>query len=119
MNPDDTDVNAQSRYSDIDWGPVLRQKSQHWEYEQEWRLIVELNQTIGTGKSDRHKQPINLIRVPNEAVVRVYYTERTPRQTVDEVGKRLADPNNRYTAKSPRKLILSPNSYEYVEESPS
>lgn len=101
------------------WDTVLSRKSCHWSYEKEWRLIVELNRTIGTGRDDQHGQPINLIRVPNEAVVRVYYTERTPAQTLDEIGMRLADLNNRYGVQRLRKLILAPNSYAYVEETTS
>ena len=49
---------------------LLSMKSSHWAYENEWRLIVELDKTIGTGETDQHGQPINLVQVPNEAVVR-------------------------------------------------
>ena len=105
-----------SRSSDFDWSFLLIRKSQHWDYEQEWRLIVDLDQTIGTGQKDLHGQPVNLVRVPNEAVVSVFYTERTPHEAVDELRKRLANPNNRYTAEPLRKLMLAPNSYSYVEE---
>ena len=94
---------------------LLSLKSHHWSYEDEWRLIVELNKTIGTGETDQHGQPINLIRVPNEAVVSVYYTERTPNESVELLQDRLADRNNRYGAESPRKLILSTTSYGYEE----
>ena len=94
---------------------LLSVKSDHWSYENEWRLIVELNRTIGTGHTDPHGQPINLVQVPNEAVVRVYYTERTPRRTVELIRDRLADQNNRYRAESPGKLVLSPTSYGYEE----
>ena len=90
-------------------------KSGHWSYEDEWRLIVELSRTIGTGEVDQHSQPINLIQVPNEAVVRVHYTERTPRETVALIQDRLADTNSRYRVRSPRKLILSATSYGYEE----
>jgi hypothetical protein len=114
---DETGVHPVPRRSDLDWDLPLSIKSKDWEYEKEWRLIVELNQTIGTGTTDPLHQPINLIRVPNEAVMSVYYTERTPHQTVNEVSKRLADPNNRYIAKCPRKLVLSQTCYAYVEES--
>ena len=93
-------------------------KSNHWSYESEWRLIVELNRTIGTGQTDQHGHPINLIHVPNEAVVSLHYTERTPKESVQLIRDRLADPNNRYRAKSPRKLVLSSTSYSY-EEAPS
>ena len=93
---------------------LLSLKSDHWAYENE-RLIVELNRTIGTGKTDQHGQPINLVQVPNEAVVCVYCTERTPRETVQLIRDRLADRNNRYRAEHPRKLILSSTAYSYEE----
>ena len=66
----------------------LARKSYHWEYEQEWRLIVELNATIGTGHRDARDQPINLVRIPNRPVSKVFFTERTPAKAVDEVRKR-------------------------------
>ena len=69
---------------------LLSNKSGHWSYEDEWRLIVELNRTIGTGETDQHGQPINLIQVPNEAVVSVHYTERTPGESVKLIRDRLA-----------------------------
>ena len=94
---------------------LLSQKSKHWTHEEEWRLIVELNKTVGTGQTDQHGLPINLVQIPNEAVVEVFYTERTPRQDVQRVQARLANPNNRYQAENPRKLILSSTSYEYEE----
>ena len=94
---------------------LLSVKSDHWAYEDEWRLIVELNRTIGTGETDQHDQPINLVQVPNEAVVCVYYTERSPHESVELIRERLADKNNRYRAQNPRKLILSSTSYGYEE----
>ena len=93
----------------------LSRKSDHWRYENEWRLIVELNDTIGTGETDRHGQPVNLVRVPNEAVVRVYYTERTPPESLEIIRDRLANDNNRYQTDSPRKLVMSSTSYGYEE----
>ena len=90
-------------------------KSNHWSHEEEWHLIVELNKTVGTGQTDRHGLPINLVQIPNEAVVEVFYTERTPRKDVQLLRVRLADPNNRYQPENPRKLILSSTSYEYEE----
>ncbi len=91
----------------------LSYKNDHWNYEQEWRLIVDLKETIGTGDSDRHGQPINLLRIPNEAVMSVYYTERTPNEAVTKVEDRLKDPNNRYRAQRPKKLIFSKYEYGY------
>ena len=93
-------------------------KNEHWSYESEWRLIVELNRTIGTGETDQHDKPINLLQVPNEAVISVYYTERTPKESVELIRGRLEDENNRYRSASLRKLILSSTSYGY-EEAPS
>lgn len=96
---------------------LLSMKSDHWSYEDEWRLIIELNKTIGTGETDQHGQPINLVRVPNEAVVNVYYTERAEPEAVKLIQDRLADRNNRYRAGKPRKLVLSSISYGYEEDS--
>ena len=94
---------------------LLSAKSEHWSYENEWRLIVELNRTIGTGETDQHGLSINLLRIPNEAVASVHYTERTPGESVKLIRDRLADPNNRYRAEKPRKLVLSSTQYGYEE----
>ena len=95
---------------------LMRCKSDHWEYESEWRLIVELDLTIGTGERDRHGQPVNLFRIPNTAVGKVYYTERTPKQIVSEIDRRLQAPNNRYSVRQATKLVLSESAYRYEEE---
>ncbi len=95
---------------------LLSCKSRHWKYEGERRLIVELNETIGTGLTDRHRQPINLVRIPNTAVVSVYFTERTPHAKVMQIQKRLQNPNNRYNAVSTTKLLLSDTEYSYIEQ---
>lgn len=92
---------------------LLSLKGTHWEYEQEWRLIVELAHTIGTGRNDRHDLPINLLRISNSAVSCVYHTERIPCQAVAEIRSRLANPNNRYSAPPPHKLSMSPKNYRY------
>ena len=95
---------------------LLSCKSDHWCYESEWRLIVELNGTVSTGKTDPHGQPINLVHISNEAVVSVYYSERTERtssQLVKLVRERLANRKNRYRGVILRKLILSSTSYDY------
>ena len=94
---------------------LLSVKSSHWRHEDEWRLIVELNRTIGTGQTDDHGQSINLVQIPNEAVVSVHYTERTPSDKVKLIQERLADNNNRFRARHPHKLILSSTSYGYKE----
>ncbi len=94
---------------------LLSIKSRHWSYENEWRLIVELSRTMGTGAADQLGQPMNLLQIPNRAVVSVFYTERTPEATVELVRNRLAERNNRFRAERPRKLILSFESYGYQE----
>ena len=101
--------------SEENMNPLLSYKSDHWQYEEEWRLILELNGSIGTGFKAQRGQPINLIRVPNTAVMSVYYTERTPSNVVEEIWSRLQDPNNRYAATSPTKLILSETEYGYED----
>ena len=94
---------------------ILSHKSDRWSFENEWRLIVELDTTIGTGQKDPRGLPINLVRIPNEAVVSVHYTERTPHESVELIRHRLADKNNRYRADRPRKLVLSTTTYGYTE----
>ena len=94
---------------------ILSQKSDQWSYENEWRLIVKLDATVGTGETDRHGQPVNLVPIPNRAVVSVHYTERTPRESVELIRGRLADRNNRYRADKPRKLTMSSLAYGYEE----
>lgn len=95
---------------------LLSYKSSHWEYEQEWRMIVNLNDTIGIGKSDEQGQPVNVVGVPNEAVCRVYYTERTRPDVVAEIVERLSDSRNRYGTNEPVKMIQSTEKFEYEAE---
>ena len=95
---------------------LLTFKSPHWCYEQEWRLIVKLADTIGKGCTDRHGLPITLIQIRNCAVSSVYYTERTPDKDVAEIRRRLAEPNNRYCAEPPTKLVMSDCTYGYVPD---
>ena len=94
---------------------ILCVKSSHWNYEKEWRLVVELAQTVGTGAQDSHGQPINLLCIPNSAVAKVYYTERTPMEAVQKIARRLASANNRYGVKHGTKLVLSERTYGYEE----
>ena len=97
---------------------VLLTKASYWEYEQEWRLTVELKNTVGTGENDRAGHSINICPIPNEAVTEVYYTERTPDTMVDTIEARLRDPNNRFTADVPRKLSLASDRYGYERYCP-
>ena len=96
---------------------LLSRKSDHWSYESERRLVVKLDQTIGAGHRDSRGLLINLVRVPNEAVVAVFHTERTPEDIVQEVGRRLADPNNRYGTRRLTKLVASAEHYGYEDAS--
>ena len=50
---------------------LLPSKRDHWRYEDEWRLIVELDDAIGNGPTDKYGQSFNLRRVPNEAIKHV------------------------------------------------
>jgi len=92
---------------------LLSYKSSHWGYEQEWRMIVDLRDTIGTGKSDEQGQPVSVVSVPNEAVCRVYYTERTPSHAVIKIAERLSDPRNRFNTNEPVKMIQSAEKFGY------
>ena len=94
---------------------ILLTKASYWEYEQEWRLTVELKNTVGTGKYDRYEQSINICPIPNEAVTEVYFTERTPKSTVDLIEARLRNPSNRFGADGPRKVVLASKKYGYEE----
>ncbi|WP_424831256.1 DUF2971 domain-containing protein [Ruegeria sp.] len=94
---------------------AMQHKSNIWEYESECRLIIELHQTLGTGETDHHGQPVNLLRIPNEAVGSIYYTERTPTDSVKEIDRRLKVQNNRYGVRNATKLVLADNEYRYKE----
>ena len=104
-------------FPDDNLNGLLSLKSDHWSYESEWRLIMELDETIGTGLRDSQGLPINLVRVPNEAVVAVFHTERTPDVVVQEVGRRLSDKNNRYRTRCLTKLVASAERYGYEDAS--
>ena len=95
---------------------ILLVKSEDLSYEKEWRIVVELNHTVGTGIIDPRGQPVNLFRVPNEAVKEVYYTERTLTETVDKIKSRIRDANNRYDVRQLVKLVLSDTTYDYEAE---
>ena len=108
-------VDASQVFTEGNANALLSFKSDHWIYEGEWRLIAELSETIGTGYNDRHGYSINLLRVPNPAVVSVYYTERTPVEDVAAIEGRLSNKNNRYSALRPTKLVLARHVYGYED----
>ncbi len=88
-------------------------KGDIWIHENEWRIIVKLEGTINTNKLDRTMHSINVLPIPNEAVVRLYYTERTDRNLVKELESRLKHPENRYGAESAQQLVQDSPQYEY------
>ena len=94
---------------------LLRLKGHQWAHENEWRMIVRLDKTIGLGRDDRHQQPINVLPIPNEAVQTVYYTERTPKDKVKLVQKRLEADVNRYSANL-KMLVMSETQFSYQEK---
>ena len=94
---------------------VMLTKADYWEYEQEWRLTLELKNTVGTGFDDRTGHSINICPIPNEAVTQVYFTERTPQTTVEKIEARLKKPSNRFRTRAPRRLVLSSGRYGYEE----
>ena len=95
---------------------ILLKKSSYWCYEKEWRLVVELNHTSETEKIDAHGIPIYLIRVPNVAVKKIYYTERTPAEIVHTIESRIRDAYNGYGVHKLVKMVLSDTTYDYEEE---
>ena len=116
IEPPSLPVQVQQYMSEWDVTYLLALKSYHWKYEAEWRLIIELNKTIDKSCQDRHGYPIRLLSVPNESVVSLYYTERTPIKTVDEISDRLANRNNKYGEIRQIRLVLSRNGYGYEDE---
>ena len=58
-----------------DWRSLARLlfvKGMGWAYEQEVRLLVDLEQTRGIKKTDEYHQPIKVINVPQEAIREIY-----------------------------------------------
>ena len=63
-----------------DWRSLARLlfvKGKEWAYEREVRLLVELEQTRDTGKTDVYGQPIKVIEFPPEVVKEIYRGPRT------------------------------------------
>lgn len=106
-------ITGYKELNDENFRVLLSGKSRHWRHEEEWRLIAELAQTVGTGKVDLQGHPVNLITLPNSAVEAIYYTERTPPETISTIQNRIRDSNNRYKVKQLTKLVLSRDTYEY------
>lgn len=94
---------------------LLSLKSDHWEYEKEWRLILELKQTIQNGNCDDRHEQINVIHIPNRAVRSLYYTERTSLRKLEELCNRLRGQNNNYKDVNLIQLRMSESRYGYEE----
>ena len=88
-------------------------KGSVWLHENEWRIIVKLEDTTDTGKRDRTMHSINLFSIPNEAVKKLYYTERTDRNLVEKLETRITNPENRYGTGSAQQLVQDHLEYEY------
>ena len=88
-------------------------KGNGWIHENEWRIIIKLEDTIDTGKFDRTMHPINLLSIPNEAVVMLYYTERTDKDLIQDLQTRLKNPRNKYGTESAQKLAQDNLKYEF------
>ncbi len=77
-------VNQENAYA------FMSSKGAAWEYEQEWRLITELSKTQQSGKD------IAVITVPQKSVSSILITDRTLKDTVDIIVRRLNNPSNDY-----------------------
>ena len=51
---------------------LLFVKGMGWAYEQEVRLLVDLEQTRDIKKTDEYRQPIKVIDLPQEAIREIY-----------------------------------------------
>ena len=68
-----------------DWKSLARLmfvKGKQWAYEQEVRLLVDLQQTRDTKKTDEYGHPIKVIDIPPEAIREIYRGPRTSREDV-------------------------------------
>ena len=91
---------------------LMLMKSNHWGYEKESRLVLELSNTIGTGENDENGFPICLCSIPNEAVVEVIVTQRCPEGISSTLHERLIGRHG-YRGWPLEELILAPDKYGY------
>ena len=73
-----------------DWRSLARLlfvKGIEWAYEREVRLLVDLQQTRDTTKTDEYHQPIKVIDVPPEAISEIYRGPRTSEVDVERAIK--------------------------------
>ena len=81
-----------------DWRALARLlfvKGTSWAYEQEVRLLVDQQQTLDTGKTDKHCQPIRVIGVPPEAIREIYRGPQTSEEDVALVVKEARGENKK------------------------
>ena len=74
-----------------DWRSLARLlfvKGMGWAYEREVRLLVDLQQTRDTEKTDEYHQPVKVIDVPPEAIREIYGGPRTSKADVERAIKR-------------------------------
>ena len=91
---------------------LLLKKSKHWQHEREWRLILDLRNTTGTGQKDENGFPICLCSIPNEAVVEVIITGRSPAGIDTALLDRLMGPYG-FRGWPLERLVLGPDKYGY------
>ena len=95
---------------------LLSLKSDHWRYENEWRLIVE-NERDHRGREKLTGMGSQSIWF--ECRTKQWLGCTTPREhppeSLETIRNRLANDNNRYQTDSPRKLVMSSTSYGYEE----
>ena len=63
---------------------LLLVKGTSWEYEEEVRLLVELDKARDTGKKDNYGWPIKLIDLPPEAIREIWRLDNTKESDVQE-----------------------------------
>ena len=74
-----------------DWRSLARLlfvKGMGWAYEREVRLLVDLQQTRDTEKTDEYHQPVKVIDVPPEAIREIYGGPRTSKADVEASNQR-------------------------------
>ncbi len=54
---------------------------------------------------------------PNEAVLEVFHTERTPVNVVEKIQELLQNPNDRYSVQRITKLVATATQYGYEDAS--
>ena len=61
-------------------------KGRTWEYEREVRLLVDLQTTRDTGKTDNNGWPVKVIDVPPDAIKEIYGGDHTTQSDIDRAA---------------------------------